>query len=138
MDSKYHLLSSVTVGFLSGFAVGAPPEQLLALMGYAAVLGVGIDLDHFLLARYHTGTWRALRGCLRDPRLVLFEQDAIFRVGEVGRLHRLLSHVIHAGVLTAALAFLEPSLAALTAAVLYVHVLLDLAQDVRDVGHEPG
>lgn len=118
-------------------AVGLAPRALL-LVGYAAVVGVGIDLDHFALARLNDGDWRAVRRCLADPRIVVLDQDRIFRPGSVGTLPRLLSHVVVAGALVAVLAIPAPGLAVLTAVVLYLHVLADLYEDNRLAGTLPG
>lgn len=118
---------------LAGAALSVPlasgPGSRLALVGYAAVVGVGIDLDHFLLARLETGDWAAVRRCLADPWRVVGRQDEIFPAGEVGALQRLLSHVLLAGVAVAALALVDRPLALLTGVVLYLHVLADLYGD---------
>lgn len=103
--------------------------RALLLVAYAAVVGVGIDLDHFLLARLNDGDWRAARRCLADPRIVFLKQDRIFRTDEVGTLPRLLSHVVVAGLLVGLLAIAAPGLAVFTAVVLYLHVLADLYAD---------
>lgn len=123
------MLAVATVG-LTGRA--------LLLVAYAAVVGVGIDLDHFLLARLNDGDWRAARRCLADPRIVFLEQDRIFRTDEVGTLPRLLSHVVITGLLVGLLALLAPGLAVFTAVVLYLHVLADLYADNRIAGTLPG
>lgn len=137
MYSKAHLALSVAVG-----AAGAVPlaDGALAgalLVGYAALVGVGIDADHFLVARANAGDWRALRFCLRNPTVPFVAQDRIFRTDEVGKLDRLLSHALLGGALVAVLAAVAPALAAFTAAVLYVHVVADLVADVRDVRAPP-
>lgn len=111
--------------------------RALLLVVYAAVVGVGIDLDHFLLARLNDGDWRAVRRCLADPRIVFLDQGRIFRTGEVGTLPRLLSHVLIIGALVGALAFVAPGLAVFTAVVLYLHVLADLYADNRLEGTLP-
>lgn len=116
--------------------VGFAPRALL-LVGYAAVVGVGIDLDHFLLARLNDGDWRAARRCLSDPRIVFLDQDCIFRTGEVGTLPRLLSHVLLAGAFVGLLVVVAPGLAVFTAVILYLHVLADLYADNRIEGTLP-
>ncbi|MFB6174330.1 MAG: hypothetical protein ABEI39_06780 [Halobacteriales archaeon] len=112
-------------------ATGAPPPRAAFLVAYAAAVGTLIDLDHFPLARLRTGEWRAVRACLEEPSLLLFDQAAIFEAGEVGAERRLLSHALIGGVLVGGLAFLDPFLALTTAVVLYVHVVADLIADVR-------
>jgi len=130
MRSTHHFVLSVLAGAGAVPFVDAPVRSV-AVVAYAAVLGVGVDLDHFALAWYNTGSLRALRGCLADPRRVLVAQDEIFEPGEVWPLQRLLSHAVLAGTLVlAALAAGAVWLAVVSAVVLYVHVLADLAWDV--------
>jgi hypothetical protein len=94
-------------------------------------VGVGIDLDHFLIARVNAGDWSAVRRCLRRPRIVFVEQEAIFETLDVLVLERLLSHVVIGGVVVLGLALASPYLAGVTAAVLYAHLLADLIWDNR-------
>lgn len=61
------------------------------------------------------------------------DQASIFHEYELGKLDRLLSHMLIGGPLVAALWVLTPTLAPLAAATLYVHVVADLFQDIRDV-----
>jgi hypothetical protein len=127
MYSHGHLVVSVAVA-LAVLAV-APPTVLglpaALLVPYAAVVGVGIDLDHFPIAWYNTGEPRALRAVLADPRLLL-RQGAIFRPGEVTSHERLLTHTVIAGIATPATWVLAPPLGLTTGLVLYAHVLTDL------------
>lgn len=99
---------------------------------YAAVVGVGIDVDHFCIAWYNTGSPRAIRYVRRNPRAVVFDQGTIFRPDELTKLERLLSHMVIGGLLTGGLRVVAPALATLTAAVLYVHIVADLVADVRE------
>ncbi|MFC6724189.1 hypothetical protein ACFQE1_07330 [Halobium palmae] len=132
MYSKHHFLISVVVAALvSVLTTSAYPWWLLLTV--AAVVGVGIDFDHFLVAAAKTGGWDPIRRCLRDPRIVLFDQGEIFEEGEVGVTNRLLSHVVIAGLLVGALAVVDPFLAAFVALVLYFHLLADLVWDVWDM-----
>ncbi len=90
-----------------------------------------IDLDHFLIARFKTGTWNALRFCLVNPLAAFTDQDRIFDRGDVGALSRLLSHLLLTGVLVPTLALASLPLAVVTAAVLYVHIVTDVAWDIQ-------
>ena len=130
MKSKAHAGISVVAG-LAALAVTPPTIPAWAVVAVAVVAGVGIDLDHFLLARYNTGNWDAVRRCLRDPRIVAFAQDEIFEEGTVGALNRLLTHVVIAGVLVAVLWPWRPSVAGVVAVSLYAHVLADVVAMVR-------
>ena len=130
MYSSHHAaLSLLASAVLLPFVPTALPA--VGVVAYAVVLGVAIDFDHFLVARYNTGSWRALRACLSDPRRVFLAQGEIFDAGEVWPLERLLSHAVLAGVLVAGLlAAGLVGLAVVSAVVLYVHVLADLVWDV--------
>jgi len=131
--SRDHFLLSVAVGLAAGLYAGLDLLTGLGWIVLAAVVGVGIDFDHFLVAWYNTGEPRAIRYCLRNPRAVLFDQRSIFQAYELGKLDRLLSHLLVGGPLVAGLWLLDPTLAMLAAATLYVHLVADLVADIRDV-----
>ena len=131
--SRSHFLLSVGVGLVAGLYAGLDLLTGLGWVAFAAVVGVGIDVDHFLVAWYNTGDPRAIRYCLRHPRAVFTDQGSIFRPHEISKLDRLLSHMLIGGPLVAVLWVVSPTLAALAAAALYVHVVADLVQDIRDV-----
>lgn len=128
MYSTGHFVGSLAVG-LAMLAI-APPTVLgvpaIALVPYAVVLGVGIDLDHFCIAWYNAGEPRAIRAGLAHPRRLVFEQDALFEAEEISSHERLFTHVVIAGCLTPAAWLLSPILGLATAATLYVHVCSDL------------
>lgn len=130
MKSKSHAGISVVAG-LAALAVTTPTIPAWAVVAVAVAVGVGIDFDHFLLARYNTGHWGAVRRCLRDPSIVLFDQDEIFEDGTVGALNRLLTHVVIAGVFVPVLWLWRPYVAGVVALSLYAHVLADIVQMVR-------
>ncbi|MFB6193590.1 MAG: hypothetical protein ABEI75_00870 [Halobaculum sp.] len=128
MYTRDHLLLSVVVGSLV-VLVGATPLSPAVAVAAAVVAGTAIDVDHFVVARLRTGSWRAARGAIRHPRRLLFDQDAIFAEGEVGVLHRLLSHALLAGVVVGALAVLAPAAVLVVGLSIYVHVVTDLVWD---------
>ena len=130
MYSSHHAVLSALAG-VALLPFVSTELGAVGVIAYAVVLGVGVDFDHFLVARYNAGDWRALRACIADPRRVLFSQDEIFAPAEVGVVERLLTHVVLAGVLVAVLlAGGLVDLAVVSAVVLYVHVLADLTWDV--------
>ncbi|QLK25357.1 hypothetical protein HYG81_14880 [Natrinema zhouii] len=116
------LLPSVT---LYGYSVPA-----VAVVGYGTAVGVFIDLDHFLIARFKTGNWDAVRFCLSNPGAAVGDQSEIFEPGDVGVLSRLLSHVVIGGIVVPVLALLSVPLAIVTGVVLYAHLLADLVWDI--------
>ena len=109
----------------------AVPLEAAALFAYGVVLSVFVDLDHFLLARFHAGDWLHFRRCVTDPVFAFTEQEQVFEGVDTRTLevHRLLSHVLLGGGLVAVLALFAPVYALFTAVVLYVHVVADLLRD---------
>lgn len=140
MYSKSHGAISVAVGV--GLVVaGIEFVHPLVVVAYAAAVGVGIDFDHFVVARYRTGSWRAFRYLLSNPRRALADQSTIFREDDLNALDRLLSHVLIIGVAVPLTWVVSVDLGVTTAVVLYAHVLSDLLVDVRQfdvVRREPG
>ena len=136
MYSRDHALVSVVVALLGTVALPLPVTWPVAV-AYAVVVGVAIDLDHFVVARLTTGEWTAVGRCLRNPRLVVLAQDDIFDPGDLTPLQRLLSHHVIGGALVGGLWIVNEPLAVFTAVVLYAHVLADLVWDNRLLGLAP-
>lgn len=133
VDSKRHFLISLAIG-VAAVAVADAPLPVLVVVAYAAVLGVAVDFDHFLVSRLYCGDWRAVRRCLDDPWIVLASQTEIFDDDDLWARQRLLSHVVLVGVIVpAAYVVASPFLAVVSAVVLYAHVLADLVQDNRNL-----
>jgi len=97
---------------------------------YAVLLGVFVDLDHFVIERLLHGEWRAVRRGIENPRRLVLSQDDLFVDGTMSPLDRLLSHVVITGIAVPLTWLVAPALGLLTALVLYGHVLSDLAWDV--------
>lgn len=130
MYSRAHGAVSLVVG-VGLVAAGVVWIDPVLSVGYATAVGVLIDLDHFVIARYNSGEWRAARSLLSNPRRILFDQSKIFERAEVTAIERLLSHVLIVGITVPATWFIDPDLGLLTAVALYAHVLADLIADVR-------
>lgn len=131
MYSKSHLAISVALGAIVAFAVGTSGYPAVLLVGYAALLGTAIDLDHFVIARLGTGDWRHLRFAATHPRTAFVAQGDIFEEGAVGTLTRLLSHVLLGALVVAGFWLVRrPFLAVFSAAILYAHVVCDLVSGV--------
>ncbi|WP_425495365.1 hypothetical protein [Natrinema halophilum] len=107
----------------------------VAVVAYGTAVGVFIDLDHFLIARFKTGRWDAVRFCLTNPGAAVRDQSLIFEPGDVGVLSRLLSHVVIGGAIVPLIAFASVPLAILTGVVLYAHLLADLVWDIYLLEH---
>lgn len=130
MYSRNHTIISAVVGF--PLAVVAPDfHQQVYLLVYVIMLGVGIDLDHFVIGRVNRGDWSNTTRCLRNPSQVFVDQASIFEPGEIWRDQRLFSHLLIGGVLTVLLWFISKYLAFVTAVTIYTHVLADLYSDMR-------
>jgi hypothetical protein len=129
MRSSHHLLISVAGAV--GMAVVLDSPSPVMIGSTAVAVGVGIDFDHFIVARYNVGDWRALRGLLAHPSMAILDQDAIFQPTEVWPLHRLLTHTVVGGLVVAGLLPVDAVLALVAAVTVYLHVLADLLWDNR-------
>lgn len=130
MYSRNHAIISAVVGI--PLAVTSPDvHQPIYVLIYVVVLGVGIDLDHFVIGRINRGDWSNLTHCLRSPSQVFVDQTSIFERGDVLRDQRLFSHLLIGGVLVGSVWFMNEYLAFVTAGAIYTHVLADLYSDMR-------
>lgn len=128
MYTRNHLLVSLAI---SGALViwTTPPDPGL-VVAVTTAAGTAIDFDHFLIARVQTGSWDAVRRGMTDPRRFLVRQSELFERGDIGVLHRLLSHTVLAGVAVGAVYFVAAELTVPVALGLYAHLLTDLVADV--------
>lgn len=133
MQSSEHFLASIpaTAAALAVVRSQCSRIRLVLLGAYGLALGVFIDLDHFLLARFYAGDWRHLRYVLRNPIDAFGEQEAIFDDIRDMTLQRLLSHVLLAGVLIGLTNRFSRPLGVVTTVVLYCHLVCDLLRDNR-------
>lgn len=132
MKSPEHaVLGAVASGLLVLALPVSFPVEAAALLVYGVSLSVFVDLDHFLVARYHAGDWSHFRRCATDPVFAFTRQEEVFDGVDTRTLetHRLLTHALVGGALVGALALVSPTYARFTAAVLYVHVVADLLRD---------
>lgn len=133
MYSREHLLIGALVSALLLVPLSNlfGPLLLAGLFVYGVLLSVFIDLDHFVLTRFETGSWRHLRACLSNPVDAFGDQDWVFEDVDSAELEhmRILSHVAIGGALVAILVVLWPPVAVFTAVLLYFHVLADLLRD---------
>lgn len=98
-------------------------------MAYAASLGVLIDLDHFVIARLHTGSWEPFVRSIRSPVRSFLRQEDIFAEEEVPRADRVVTHLLIGGVLAVGLWYVRPEWGYITAIVVYLHLLTDAIAD---------
>ena len=64
-------------------------EPAYATVGIAVLSGVGIDLDHFPLARYRDGDWRVLRALVANPTAAFTDPALLFVDSDIDGLDRL-------------------------------------------------
>lgn len=137
MYSKSHLAISAVLGLSLAVWFEMGPVRGALVVGYTALLGTAIDLDHFVIARLRTGDWSSLRFALSNPRAGLLEQDRIFAEGEVGARARLVSHVAIGSLLVAVVWTVDPFLALVSGMVIGVHLACDVVHDVRSESGGP-
>lgn len=128
MYSRDHAVVSLLVG-AAGVWLLSLPVPWWAALAWAVAVGVGIDFDHFVLARLTTGDWAALGRVVRNPLLPLTAPDRIFASGDLWAIQRLLSHAVIGGLLVGGLWLWSVPFALFTALALYAHVLADLVWD---------
>ncbi|MEF8776921.1 MAG: hypothetical protein V5A43_10540 [Haloarculaceae archaeon] len=128
MYSRSHLTTSLLVG-LPMVAVVETPLGPAGTVGYARLVGTLVVLDHFLIARVRTGSWRPRRRALASPRRAFVEQGELFGAGDVGPWTRLVTHLLIVGVLLGSLLGTWPSIAMVTGVVLSVHLVADAVWD---------
>ena len=130
METVEHLVTGAvaTAACLVALAGKCRRRTLAALGVYGVGLSVFVDLDHFLLARYYAGDWRHLRRVLANPRDALVGQEWVFEDLEMEE-ERLGSHLVVGAALIAGFLVVAPVVAAVTAAVLSVHVTCDVLRD---------
>lgn len=133
MRSGPHLIISLSIGALLSAFLDSN-ISIFTLVAYAGVVGIAIDFDHFLIARWNSGSWEALLRCMRDPKIVFIDQDAIFQQREDLASQRLLTHHILGAILTVSTWIIEPTLGLITGVVLYGHILADIVYDIRQSG----
>lgn len=129
MKVQQHAALSAIVGVLGIWAGVDLPAPLTMLV--AITIGVGIDLDHFILARYNSGDWAAARNVLTAPRRSFTDQASIFAEDELTASERMRSHVVIATLvtLTAFVAPIHPSIAWLVGGAFGMHIAADLYAD---------
>jgi hypothetical protein len=132
MYSRNHLLISLIIGLISASFFGITGLEFALIVGYGCVIGVLIDIDHFVIARINTGTWSALRASLARPSKLLFQQRTVF-TGEVGKLQRLLSHMIISGVIVSIIAVFNIILSLFSIIIFYFHIVGDIYADIREI-----
>lgn len=130
MYSREHAVLSALVGapIAAGFS---DIQQSIFFWAFFVAIGVGIDFDHFVIARLNRGDWTNLRRCVRDPARVFVDQGSIFDDGDVWRDQRLLSHLLVGGTLATLVWPIGRYAAFGVAVAIYTHVLADLYSDIR-------
>jgi hypothetical protein len=128
MHSSGHALVSAVLAGAVILAIPPPVHPAIAALVVLGV-GIGIDLDHVVLAVANTGSTRPIRRVLRRPAIVLLDQEAIFEPGELTAPGRLLSHAVLGGVAVSVLWNLSRYWAFVVGVTVYVHVLADLYGD---------
>lgn len=129
MYSKHHLVISLVVGAIGTGIVAPDSPPAWVLVSAAGAIGVLIDLDHFVIARWNTGDWGAVKRCLASPRLVVVDQSRIFRATDVRSHQRILTHVVLTAAIIAVTGVLDTELMIIAGLVLLAHIGSDIIWD---------
>lgn len=115
------ILSPVAVAALFGTS---NPISFLILSIYGLALGVLIDLDHFIWARYNHGHWNHFIEALESP-FTTMKDNAEVMENALGEKQRYASHfaILVLGTVIAYVA--GANLAALTSTMLGAHIVCD-------------
>lgn len=126
MKVQHHALTGLIGGALLAM-VGFGELHPGLTIAYVVLLGVFIDLDHFIIARVNGGSWRAVRFCLSNPVRAITNQYEIFIGGkEITAEQRLVTHTAILVTGTAIASIHSSWLAILTAIAFGSHILGDL------------
>lgn len=133
MESINHFKISAILSPVAVAAIFGTQDILsFALLAvYGLSIGVLIDLDHFLWARYNHGHWDHLKNALRAPKTTM-EENAEIMDGALGEAQRYTSHFVILVLGTGLAYFAGPQLAALTLIMLSSHILSDVYASYRE------
>lgn len=126
------MLISIIVGPPTAYILGIDDEHFLIVVASGVLVGILIDLDHFVIARLNTGNWTALSNLRSHPMKVLHDQSSIFS-GEVGKLQRLLSHMLIGGAAFSIISIFSLRTGIFISVVIYFHIIGDIAADIREI-----
>lgn len=134
MESHHHAIHAGVLSLVL-LVMLPPPSHPLLLVGFVLAVGVGIDFDHFVIARLNSGSWKSLERVLERPSMVFLDQTAIFDGDDVGAIERLVSHVVIASVAAGVLWLVGLQYwASVTAITVLVHLLADGYSTARKWG----
>lgn len=127
MESINHFKISAILSPVAVAAIFGTSNILsfLILAIYGLSLGVLIDLDHFLWARYNHGHWNHLKDALQAPKTAMQENAEVME-GALGEQQRYTSHFVILVLGTGLAYFGGEDLAALTLIMLSSHILSDV------------
>ena len=130
MYSRSHAVIAGLTGIpLAVFAPSTEPPLLL--WTYMLLLGVGIDGDHFVIARINRGDWTNLQRCLQKPSRAFVGQATIFDSEDIWRDQRLLSYLLIGAGIATLLWPIDGYWAVATAVTIYTHLVADLYSDIK-------
>ncbi|MDY6769784.1 MAG: hypothetical protein SVU88_02315 [Candidatus Nanohaloarchaea archaeon] len=138
MYPAQHAATSGAAALLAALYLQLSPltAAVWAIAGIAA--GVLVDVDHVVLAVLLHGRWDAARTWIRQPVTAVLDPEAFLEDIDPAADLRGARILSHAAVLGAALlAVGRIPLATPVAVALSVHILVDIAWDVRETGGLP-
>ncbi len=127
MESFKHFIVSTAASVpLAWLLIGPGNLAAFVLLSiYGIITGVLIDLDHFLIARYNSGSWKHLSGALRNPLATFMGTRKTFE-GNVRAEERLWTHTAILLVSTPLVFLLDRNLAIINLVAILLHIAADL------------
>lgn len=129
MYSQGHAILSAILA-IGLIPIVSPPIDPFLLFAYVLMLGVGIDIDHFPIARINVGNWSRLGKVVENPNL-MFNQSAIFEPDDVTSKQRLYSHTVITVLVVGIFVILDlKTWAGVSASTLILHIVTDMISDI--------
>ena len=131
METYEHLLiSSVVSPAVAYFVFGFSGIELAAFSVYGILLGVFIDLDHFVVHRIQEENWKYLKNALKNPFEVTTNNIKVVD-NPIPNWSRYLSHFIILALLPAALYLFDQTVAEFSFIMLGSHITSDVYRSWR-------
>jgi len=127
MESYKHLLISLLASLLLYFS-GLYTGSLIFLLVSSGLVGILVDLDHFLILRYRQGSWKSLFNVFQSPFKAFTTFDAI---PEVSFREKMPLHSIQLSALLLVYLYFQKRILGVLTFIVLLHILSDVYAKVN-------